>query len=90
MEKFHKYAAERRYVGFEFISAYLAGGGTITSATAAVYPTGLTLDGAVVIDGDTVKQMIDGGTQAQAYIVTLHAVLANGEEYEESVEVFIT
>ncbi len=65
-----KAVAESFPIGFEVQPPDLEVGQTISSCTAAVLPSGLTLSGAVTIDGDEVSQLIAGGTAGVDYTVT--------------------
>ena len=54
---------------------------TIITATAVATPTGLDLDGAVVITGQQVMQMMHGGAVGQDYMVQFTITTSDGSIY---------
>ena len=76
-----KQVGEKFAIGFNLKSPDLESGETISSCTAAVSPAGLTLTGAVVIDGSEVAQMIESGTTATEYVVTFTITTSAGHIY---------
>ena len=65
-----KYKNEKFHIGLQYQYPDLSDGETIVDAEVSVDPEGLTLDGDPVINGDTVKQMIFGGTNMIIFTVT--------------------
>jgi len=79
-----KTVAEKLYVGLNFFDPDLPTGETISTATAAVSPSGLTLSGAVVISSNQVKQLILGGTDEKTYTITFTVTMSGGQIFTPS------
>ena len=60
---------------------HLMDGETILTATAAVTPADLTLDGDVVISGQQVMQMMHGGEAGTTYLIQFTVTTSNGSIY---------
>ena len=73
-----KHVAAKAYYGFDIVG--LEETEAITACTAAAAPAGLTLTGAVEIDGTQVSQFVEGGTAGTDYTVRFHITTNLGYE----------
>lgn len=73
-----KHIAGKGYYGFDIIG--LDTTETITLCTSSVSPSGLTLQGSVVISGNRISQFITGGTAGTDYVVRFHITTNLGYE----------
>lgn len=64
-----KESGEKYAIGFRYRAPDLQSGESITGATVTVSPSGLTLVGSPVIDGDEVRQVIEGGVDGDDYVL---------------------
>jgi hypothetical protein len=83
----YKKVAEKFEVGFYFSPPDLASGETISTCTAAVLPTGLTLTGSCVISGSQVTQIISGGTAGVEYVLTFTITTSAGRIFTPDLQV---
>ena len=65
-----KHVSAKAPYGFEILG--LQAGETITACTCVATPTGLTLTGAVNINGNVVSQFVEGGTAEVDYRLRFH------------------
>lgn len=73
-----KHVSGKAYYGFDLVG--LESNETISSCTAAVSPSGLTLSGSVVIATPRITQLITGGTAGVDYTVRFHVTTNLGYE----------
>lgn len=79
-------------VGLKYISPDLEEGGKISAATVTITPSesqGLQKSGNVVIETDTVSQVISGGVDGHEYYVNFIVITSGGHTYEDSIFVKI-
>lgn len=75
-----KHASEDFYIGFRVLSPDLASGETISSCTATA-TSGLTLDEACTISGDTVSVGASAGTAGSDYVVRFVVTTSAGNTF---------
>ena len=76
-----KAVAEKFRIGLYYYPPDVAENNQILTATAAVVPADLILDGDVVISGSQVMQMMHGGTAGVVYLIQFTITTSNGSIY---------
>ncbi len=76
-----KAAAEKFKVGLIYWPPDVEVGNAIVSATCAVTPAGLLLDGAVAISGNRILQMMSGGSSGAIYLLQFTVTTEDGSIY---------
>jgi len=76
-----KAAAEKFKIGLYYWPPDVDAANAIVTATAVSTPAGLTLDGAVVISGERVMQMMHGGVSGATYTVQFTVTTTDGSIY---------
>jgi hypothetical protein len=76
-----KAAVEKFKIGLYYWPPDVTTANAIVTATAAVSPSGLTLDGDVVISGQQVMQMMHGGVSGATYLVQFTVTTMDGSIY---------
>jgi len=76
-----KAVVEKFRVGLYYMPPDVNETNIILTATAAVTPADLTLDGDVVISGQQVMQMMHGGTAGVVYLIQFTITTSNGSIY---------
>lgn len=75
-------------IGLKYVSPDLGEGASVVSATCAITPDvtdGLKRSGNVVIEPDTVSQMVYGGKDGQEYYAKFTVVTSGGHTYEDAI-----
>lgn len=76
-----KSVSDRFEIGLQYQAPDLETGETITDVEVTISPTGLTAEGAPVIDGNTVSQVISGGVIKKNYTVLFKVTTSAGFIY---------
>jgi hypothetical protein len=76
-----KAVVEKFRVGLYYMPPDVNETNIILTATAAVTPADLTLDGDVVISGQQVMQMMHGGEAGTTYLIQFTVTTSNGSIY---------
>lgn len=85
-----KKAAEKFQLEFRYTSDRLDAGQTISSCVVTSSPSGISLDGAASISGNTVNQFVSGGTEGSEYYLTFTTTLSDGSVYLDDIVVRVT
>lgn len=80
-----KYSSEKFVIGLQYFPPDLPANETIDAVDISVRPEGLILENDSIIEGNTVKQMINGGVKLMDYVVTFDVKISTGNNFKNTI-----